>query len=90
MAWMATTRDRRADPSVLWPEARTVIALGANYGPDDDPLAVLSERGAGAISVYARNRDYHDVLQEGAEGNSRAGSRGPMRARSRSSSTPRR
>ncbi len=64
MAWMATTRDRRADPSVLWPEARTVIALGANYGPDDDPLAVLSERGAGAISVYARNRDYHDVLKK--------------------------
>jgi len=64
MAWMATTRARRADPSVLWPDARTVIALGANYGPDEDPLAVLSDRGAGAISVYARNRDYHDVLKK--------------------------
>jgi epoxyqueuosine reductase len=61
---MATTRARRADPKVLWPDARTVIALGANYGPDDDPLAVLADRGAGAISVYARNRDYHDVLKK--------------------------
>lgn len=64
MAWMATTRARRADPTALWPDARTVIVLGANYGPDDDPLAVLSDRGAGAISVYARNRDYHDVLKK--------------------------
>ena len=37
--------------------------LGINYGPDDDPLAVLKERTRGAISVYARGDDYHEVIK---------------------------
>ena len=41
MAWMATTAERRASPLALWPEVRSVIMLGMNYGPDDDPLAIL-------------------------------------------------
>src|SRR5205814_578390 len=51
MAWMATTAERRGDPRALWPEARSVIMLGMNYGPDHDPLAILRERSYGAISV---------------------------------------
>ena len=64
MTWLADTHARRADPIVLWPEARSAIALGANYGPEDDPLEVLRRRDRGAISVYARNRDYHDILKK--------------------------
>ena len=64
MAWMAETFDRRADPKVLWPEARSVIVLGANYGPAEDPLASVGHRARGTISVYARNRDYHDVVKK--------------------------
>jgi epoxyqueuosine reductase len=63
MGWMAETAERRAHPRTLWPEARTVIMLGMNYGPDSDPLEALARRSQGAISVYARGRDYHDVIK---------------------------
>lgn len=63
MEWMAETAERRGDPQALWPEARSVIMLGVNYGPDTDPLAQLGERQIGNISVYARNRDYHDLIK---------------------------
>ena len=63
MEWMATTAVRRGDPRVLWPQARSVIILGLNYGPDADPLAILSKRDRGAISVYAQADDYHDIIK---------------------------
>lgn len=63
MGWMAETADRRAAPQALWPEARSVVMLGLNYGPSDDPRALLERKEAGAISVYARNRDYHDIIK---------------------------
>jgi len=63
MGWLAEKADRRADPRVLWPEARGVVVLGLNYAPAADPLALLAARDRGGISVYARNRDYHDVLK---------------------------
>jgi epoxyqueuosine reductase len=63
MAWMAETFARRASPQALWPEARSVVMLAVNYGPDAGPLAVTHERDNGAISVYARHRDYHDVIK---------------------------
>jgi epoxyqueuosine reductase len=63
MVWMETTADRRGDPSALWPDVRSVIMLGMNYGPDRDPLAVLNERRLGAISVYAQGEDYHELIK---------------------------
>ncbi|WP_292898288.1 tRNA epoxyqueuosine(34) reductase QueG [Nitratireductor sp.] len=63
MQWMEETADRRAHPRDLWPEARSVIMLGMNYGPDDNPLEILKSRDRAAISVYARNRDYHDIIK---------------------------
>jgi epoxyqueuosine reductase len=63
MAWLARTADRRKAPRALWPEARSVILLGLNYGRGGDPLAVLKERSRGAISIYAQGADYHDVLK---------------------------
>jgi epoxyqueuosine reductase len=63
MGWMVETAARRGDPQVLWPEARSVIVLGINYAPASDPLAALARRDRAAISVYAGNRDYHDVLK---------------------------
>ncbi|MBB4265538.1 tRNA epoxyqueuosine(34) reductase QueG [Roseospira visakhapatnamensis] len=67
MAWMAETRDRRGDPRVLWPGAVSIITLGLTYGPGHDPLAPLAQRDRGAVSVYARGRDYHDVLKKRAK-----------------------
>ena len=63
MGWLAERHEQRADPRRLWPEARSVIALGLSYAPDEDPRAVQSLRDRGGISVYARNRDYHEVVK---------------------------
>jgi epoxyqueuosine reductase len=63
MSWMADTAARRADPCTLWPQARTVIVAAMNYGPDEDPMAALDKPDRGVISVYARGRDYHDVIK---------------------------
>jgi len=64
MTWMATNVERRSDPRTLWPEARTIVAFGLNYGPADDPVAPLAEPERGAISVYAQGRDYHKVVKK--------------------------
>ena len=61
MAWMAD--ERRRDPRRLWPEVRSVILLGMNYGPEHDPLAVLARRDRAAISVYAQGDDYHELIK---------------------------
>jgi epoxyqueuosine reductase len=63
MDWMTGTEERRSSPLALWPEARTAIVLAQNYAPDMDPLHRLEDREAGIISVYALNRDYHDVVK---------------------------
>jgi len=42
---------------------RSIIMLGVNYGPDDNPLALLEQRDRAAISVYARGDDYHDLIK---------------------------
>ena len=63
MGWLETETDRRAEPRVLWPEAASVIMVGLNYGPDSDPLAILAQRERAAISVYAQNRDYHELIK---------------------------
>jgi len=63
MAWMAETAVRRANPQSLWPEAKSVIMLAMNYGPQDDPLPQLQRTTEGTISVYAQNRDYHDIIK---------------------------
>jgi len=63
MDWLAATAGRRTDPQVLWPDARSVVMLGLNYGPDRDPLEILQQRTRGAISVYAQGDDYHDLIK---------------------------
>jgi epoxyqueuosine reductase len=63
MAWLETSAGRRAAPRLLWPEVRSVIMLGLNYGPADDPLAILARRDRAAISVYAQGGDYHDIIK---------------------------
>ena len=64
MGWMAERVAWRGNPAALWPEARSVIVLGESYTPDCDPLEVLGWRDRGGISVYARNRDYHDIVKK--------------------------
>jgi epoxyqueuosine reductase len=63
MAWIEDTRVRRAHPTAMWPEARSAVVLGMNYGPDTDPREALERRSQGAISVYAQGRDYHGLIR---------------------------
>ncbi len=64
MTWMADTAVRRRHPLALWPDVKTAIMLGVNYGPGTDPMALLGQTDKGVISIYARGRDYHDVLKK--------------------------
>ncbi len=64
MGWLAERVHWRGDPAALWPEARSVLMLAESYAPAQDPLAVLERRARGAISVYAQNRDYHDLVKK--------------------------
>ncbi|MDP4573889.1 tRNA epoxyqueuosine(34) reductase QueG [Qipengyuania sp. G39] len=64
MEWMEARKAQRASPQGLWPEARSVIALGMSYAPDGDPLALESEPEKARVSVYAQGRDYHDVVKK--------------------------
>jgi len=63
MGWLAARAAERGHPQSLWLEARSVIVLGLSYAPEEDPLATLAQRDRATISVYARNRDYHDLLK---------------------------
>ncbi|MGR3586707.1 MAG: QueG-associated DUF1730 domain-containing protein, partial [Pseudooceanicola nanhaiensis] len=64
MDWLAERSHWRGDPSLLWPEARSVIMLAESYAPEIDPMAGLSERDRGVISVYAQGADYHDLVKK--------------------------
>ncbi|ARO22174.1 tRNA epoxyqueuosine(34) reductase QueG [Rhizobium sp. S9] len=63
MEWMAETRERRGDPLTLWSDVRSVVVFGLNYAPEEDPRGILDKPDKAAISVYARNRDYHDLIK---------------------------
>ena len=63
MAWIAETLERRSEPSALWPDVRSIVVLAMNYGPDSDPRKLQGRPDRAAISVYARNLDYHDVMK---------------------------
>ncbi len=63
MGWLENRTEQRSHPQSLWPGARSVIVAGLSYAPAGDPLAINSRPSHGAISVYARNRDYHDLIK---------------------------
>ena len=63
MEWLAANPERRADPRTLWGDVRSIVMLGVNYGPDEDPLQILKQREAGAISTYAKGDDYHELIK---------------------------
>jgi epoxyqueuosine reductase len=63
MGWLADRTEQRSHPQALWPQARSVVCLGLSYAPEGDPLETLRQPDRGNISVYARARDYHDVVK---------------------------
>jgi epoxyqueuosine reductase len=63
MGWLQARAEQRGDPRELWPDAKTVVVLAMNYGPESDPLTSLEARDRGTVSVYARGRDYHELIK---------------------------
>lgn len=63
MVWMKERRELRGHPENLWPDTRSIIVVGSNYGPEYNPLDLLDQKECAAISAYAQNRDYHDVMK---------------------------
>lgn len=64
MTWMAERMEWRGNPHALWPEAKTIIMLAESYSPEHDPTQILNHPEKGAISVYAQNKDYHDLVKK--------------------------
>ncbi|MEE2995586.1 MAG: tRNA epoxyqueuosine(34) reductase QueG [Pseudomonadota bacterium] len=64
MGWMKSTADRRRSPRALWPDVESIVAIGVNYGPAENPMTLQNFPDRGAVSVYARGRDYHDILKK--------------------------
>ncbi len=64
MGWLADRATLRGDPTALWPAARSVVMLAEVYTPIHDPLDILQHRERAAVSVYAQNRDYHDLVKK--------------------------
>jgi epoxyqueuosine reductase len=64
MDWLAAQPERRTDPRLLWGGVRSIIMVGVNYGPDENPLEILKQRARGAISAYAQGDDYHDLIKK--------------------------
>jgi epoxyqueuosine reductase len=64
MEWMEARADVRQGPQSMWPEARSVIALGMSYAPEVDPLSLAERPDKARISVYAQGRDYHDTVKK--------------------------
>ncbi|MHA3841402.1 tRNA epoxyqueuosine(34) reductase QueG [Sphingomonas aestuarii] len=68
MIWMEERAHHRVSPAGLWPDVRSVIALGMSYAPGHDPLALEGQGDRGRISVYAQGSDYHDVVKKALKG----------------------
>jgi len=65
MDWLEARAHQRIAPTALWPEARSVIALGMSYAPESDPLALAGNGSVGRISAYAQGGDYHKTVKKG-------------------------
>ena len=64
MEWMEARADQSQATQALWPEAKSVIALGMSYAPAGDPLALAGDPERARISVYAQGQDYHDTVKK--------------------------
>ena len=61
MEWMKREPEKRSDPRVLFPTARSVIVVALNYYTSHEHE---NRSDSGKISRYAWGDDYHDVLKE--------------------------
>lgn len=60
MSYMENHFDKRLDPRILVPEAKSVVSLLLNYFPEKD----LSDQHGLKVSKYAYGKDYHYVIKD--------------------------
>ena len=60
MGYLQRNVDKRADPRLMVPGARSVICLGLNYFQQMPPTEPLN----GRIAAYAQGDDYHDIVKK--------------------------
>jgi epoxyqueuosine reductase len=65
MAWMERTADKRIDPDLVLPGAKTVVLLGVNYWPGSEIENRESKTENPRWARYALHEDYHDTIKAG-------------------------
>ena len=63
MGWLAERTQWRGNPAALWPEAKSILMLAEVYTTEEEPLGNLTKPDIANISVYARQKDYRDLVK---------------------------
>ncbi len=61
MKWLEREPEKRANPKILFPETKSIVAVALNYFTPNEHEENSSK---GKVSRYAWGDDYHDVLKE--------------------------
>ncbi|MEO5371247.1 MAG: tRNA epoxyqueuosine(34) reductase QueG [Magnetococcus sp. DMHC-1] len=64
MTWMARHVEQRQNPALMLDGVGSILVVGTNYRPPDNPLDSLQDPEAMSVAACARNRDYHLVLKK--------------------------
>ena len=62
MGWLENHFEKKVNPKKVWNKVKTIIVIGLNYAPKFNPLIKNNLKKKANISVYAHQRDYHDVI----------------------------
>ena len=62
MKWLERHYEKKVNPKILWDKVKCILVLGINYSQEiNSSVKALSK---GNISIYAKNKDYHDVIKK--------------------------
>ena len=64
MHWLANRANWRGNPLALWPETKSIIVLADSYSQTVESLENLSKKDRAVISIYAQNKDYHNLIKK--------------------------
>ena len=62
MQWMEKNRERRLDPDLVLPGAKTMLVFATNYYQGNPAGSQQTDQPSGRIARYAWGEDYHDII----------------------------